>query len=189
MNRKISGNIYLIVCIDLMLIFLTVIFGIFYRVYGQGIFLTLYVTCLTAAYHFLMRLAVGQAVTAIYRSRQFHVGSRFFHIYKHEPWLYKKIGVKKWKQYAITARPEQFDMHKNSPETLLHNIMQAELGHRIMMLLSFVPLVLIIPYGAAQVFLITSVLSCLIDFKYVIIQRYNRPRVIKLIKNRVLFDK
>lgn len=79
-------------------------------------------------------------------------------------------------------KTKQFDLEQNSAESLLHNIAMAELGHRIIMVLSFVPLILIIPYGTPAVFIITSVCACLIDLKYVIIQRYNRPRVLKLIK-------
>ena len=103
-------------------------------------------------------------------------------MYKFEPELYKRLKVKKWKKNIITAKPEQFDISKNSMEALLHNIAQAELVHRIIMVLSFVPLILIIPYGAPAIFIITSVFSCMIDLQFVIIQRYNRPRVIRLIE-------
>ena len=48
--------------------------------------------------------------------------------------------------------------------------------------LSFVPLVLIIPYGVPAVFILTSVFACLIDLQFVMIQRYNRPRVIRLME-------
>lgn len=51
--------------------------------------------------------------------------------------------------------------------------------HRIIMVLSFVPLLFIIPFGEPAVFAITSVAACLIDCTFVIIQRYNRPRVLR----------
>ena len=62
---------------------------------------------------------------------------------------------------------------------------QAELAHRVIMVLSFVPLILIIPYGAAGVFITTSVLACLADMQFVIIERYNRPRVLRLIEKNI----
>ena len=87
----------------------------------------------------------------------------------------------------ITAKPEQFDIRHISMEMLLHNVAQVELVHRIIMVLSFVPLVLIIPYGVPWVFILTSVFACLIDLQFVMMQRYNRPRIIRLMErqNRV----
>ena len=73
------------------------------------------------------------------------------------------------------------DLHQVSSEELLHNMMQAELMHRIIMILSFVPILFILPFGAPIVFITTSILAALIDFVFVAIQRYNRPRVVKYI--------
>lgn len=181
---KTSRNIVLIICFDILLLFLTAFFAILYHRFGNGWMLSLYVTFLTTAYHFAMRLAVGQTVTVIYRNRKFNSNSAFFRLYKFEPELYRKLKVKKWKANMITAKPELFDLRKNNMESLLHNMLQAELVHRIIMPLSFVPLALIIPYGAPTVFILTSFLACLIDMQFVIIQRYNRPRVIRLLKKQ-----
>ena len=71
-------------------------------------------------------------------------------------------------------------------DELLHNVAQAELVHRIIMVLSFGPLLLIIPYGVPMVFVVTSIVAALIDLQFVIIQRYNRPRVMKLLKMKTL---
>ena len=84
----------------------------------------------------------------------------------------------------ITAKPEQFDLSTNSMEVLLHNMAQAELVHRIIMVLSFVPVLFIIPYGAPAIFITTSLVASLIDLLFVIMQRYNRPRVMKILKMR-----
>ena len=71
-------------------------------------------------------------------------------------------------------------------DELLHNVAQAELVHRIIIVLSFVPLLLISPYGVPMVFVVTSIVAALIDLQFVIIQRYNRPRVMKLLKMKTL---
>ena len=89
------------------------------------------------------------------------------------------MKVKRWKRFIITAKPEQFDMKRNSTEALLHNMAQAELVHKIIAILSFVPIAFIIPFGAPAAFIITSVISSMIDIKYVIIQRFNRQRLQK----------
>lgn len=182
MSRKTSRNMVLMICIDTLLVVMTVFFEVLYQKFGQGWMLTLYVTYLTISYHFVMRLIVGELISAKYRNREFDLNSVGFRMYKFEPELYKRLKVKKWKKNIITAKPEQFDIGKTTMEVLLHNIAQAELVHRIIMVLSFAPLVLIIPYGAPIIFILTSVFACLIDLRFVIVQRYNRPRVIKLME-------
>ena len=182
MSRKTSRNMALMICIDIFMVVMTLFFVILYRKFGQGWMLTLYVTFLTISYHFVMRLIVGELITVRYRNRKFNLNSVGFRIYRFEPELYKRLNVKKRKKNIVTAKPEQFDISRNSTEALLHNIAQAELVHRIIMVLSFVPLLLIIPYGTPIIFIITSIFACLIDLQFVIIQRYNRPRVMKLME-------
>ncbi len=156
------------------------LFQILYRRTGQGGFLSAYITFLTFSYHFLMRLAVGEAVTLLYRKRNFHYSSTWYQPKLWEQKLYKRLKVKKWKGNIITATPEQFDIRQRTYEELLKNITQAEVVHELIMVLSFVPLVLIQWYGTAVVFIVTSVLACLADGVFVVIQRYNRPRLLRL---------
>lgn len=182
MSGKTSRNMAIMICVNILMVAITVLFAILCRKYGQEWMLTLYVTFLTISYHFIMRMTVGELITVRYRNRKFNLNSVGFRMYQFEPELYKRLKVKKWKKNIITAKPEQFDISKNGMEGMLHNIARAELVHRIIMVLSFVPLVLIIPYGAPIIFIMTSIFSCLIDLQLVIVQRYNRPRVIKLME-------
>ncbi len=46
----------------------------------------------------------------------------------------------------------------------------------------FVPIIFSIWVGAIMVFIITSLLASLFDMTFVIIQRYNRPRIVRLLK-------
>ena len=170
------------VCFVLILLVLTLIFLCLYLEYHRSWMLPVYVTLLTTFYHFAMRIAVGEAVTVIYKKRKFNINSLGFRIHGYEHRLFEFLNVKRWKSRVITAKPEQFEVRKLSPEELLHNMLQAELVHRIIMVLSFLPLLLIIPYGKPLVFVLTSVFACLIDLIFVIIQRYNRPRAVRLIK-------
>lgn len=181
---KTSITIRIMIFFDAALVLLTALFFVLQRIFGGGWLLSIYVTLLTITYHFVMRILVGQTVTVRYRSRAFDLDSPGFRIHPWEPELYRILHVKAWKGRMLTARPEQFDLRACTPEEILHNIAQAELVHRIIMPLSFVPLLLIIPYGAAPVFVITSVAACLIDLPFVMIQRYNRPRVEKMVKKR-----
>ena len=182
MNRKTAKNIVILIGMNLVFITLTVVFAVVHYIYRQGWMLSAYVTFLTISYHFSMRLIVGEVVTVIYCKREFNLDSAGFRLHRFEKDLYRRLNVKKWKLHMITAKPEQFDLRENSMDELLHNVAQAELVHRIIMVLSFVPLLLIIPYGVPSVFIVTSIAAALVNLQFVIIQRYNRPRVMKLLK-------
>ena len=182
MNRKTAKNIAILIGMNLVFITLTIVFAVLHYMYDEDWMLSAYVTFLTISYHFSMRLIVGEVVTVFYRNREFNLDSAGFRIHRFEKELYRILNVKKWKVHMITAKPEQFDLRENSMDDLLHNMAQAELVHQIIMVLSFVPLLLIIPYGVPMVFIVTSIAAALIDLQFVIIQRYNRPRVMKLLK-------
>ena len=159
----------------------TSVFYLLYRFCHKDWALSVAITMLTFFYHFAMRLTVGETVTLLYRNKDFPQDRLGFRLYSFEDGLYRKLKVNRWKTRVITAKPEQFDLNQVSPGELLHNVMQAELVHRIIMVLSFVPLLLIIPFGVPWVFIITSTAACLIDGVFVMIQRYNRPKVLRYI--------
>ena len=55
---------------------------------------------------------------------------------------------------------------------------QAELVHETIVILSFLPILAGIRFGAYPVFIITSVLAAAFDMMFVIMQRYNGPRIV-----------
>ena len=183
MKQKTSKYIIRLICVNIVFITVTVVFAVLHSIFNKGWMLSVYITFLTISYHFSMRLMVGEIVTVIYRKRKFNLDSIGFRIFKFEEDLYRILKVKKWKIYMITARPEQFDLSVNSMDDLLHNMAQAELVHRIIMVLSFVPIILIIPYGTPMIFIVTSLFASLFDLQFVMIQRYNRPRVMRILKH------
>ena len=73
-----------------------------------------------------------------------------------------------------------FDPRKHSWDEIAQAMCQAELVHETIALLSFLPLLAVRWFGSFGVFLITSVLSALLDLMFVTMQRYNRPRVVRL---------
>ena len=56
--------------------------------------------------------------------------------------------------------------------------------HEVIAILSFLPIAAGAVFGAYPVFIITSVLSALFDMMFVVMQRYNRRRVIRLVKRQ-----
>ena len=57
----------------------------------------------------------------------------------------------------------------------------AEVVHEVILVLSFLPLLAAFPFGSFGVFLITSLLAALYDLSFVIMQRFNRPRILRFI--------
>lgn len=159
---------------------LTLLCVVLYGFTHTGFFRVLAISFGTAAYHFAMRLAVGTGIHLLLRN---HVNyrARWFQVSEGEKKLYKKLNVQKWKAKMPTYDPESFDPKRHSWDALAQAMCQAELVHEAIILLSFVPVFAAIPFGAFWVFMITSLLSACIDAAFVIMQRYNRPRLLRLL--------
>ena len=160
---------------------ITIISIVLYK-YTESVFVySLGVTFFTFLYHFVMRLLVGLVCDKFVKTNP---KSKWFNQKIFEKKLYKFLKVKKWKEHIPTYYPEAFDIEKNTLEQIEKNMCGAEVVHEIIMVLSFIPLLFAIPFGAFPVFFITSVIASLVDFVFVIVQRYNRPRIIKLIRHK-----
>lgn len=179
---KIKASKTFIILILAMVLFavLAAVFYLLDKRFDNGFFFAMFVTFLTVFYHFIMRVAVGEIITLIYAKRDFRYNANRYRQSRFEKALYKKINLKKAKKNALTAKPWQFDINERTYDELLHNMTQAEVAHEIVMVLSFVPILFSLRFGALGVFVITSVFACLIDLYFVMIQRFNRPRVLAL---------
>lgn len=136
------------------------------------------VTFGTTFYHFAMRLAVGAFFHASF-DNHIDFKRKWFQEKAFEPTLYAAIQVKKWKKFLPTLQPENFVLRKYDLAGIIQATCQAELVHEIIMALSFVPVIFSVWFGGFEVFLITSCLAFLVDGSFVIVQRYNRPRLMQ----------
>lgn len=162
--------------------------GITYYFVRNSVLLTFAVTFGTCFYHLGVRLAVGHGIDAIYHNNMNH-DRWWFQGRKWEAKFYKIIGVQKWKKHLPTYTPEAYDVKKHSIEEIIQATCQSEVVHEINMLLSFVPVIFTIWFNSLVAFIVTSALAFCFDGIFVIIQRYNRPRlrrINKLIKNSEL---
>ena len=161
----------------------TVILAISYKVTSSGILLPLAITSGTIAYHFVMRLMVGLAFHATMRNKADY-RKRWYQISKREMAVYEKLKVKKWKRRMPTYDPALFDPRLHTWEEIVQAMCQAELVHETIAVLSFLPILAGIWFGEYPVFIVTSVLSAACDMVFVIMQRYNRQRVMKLLNRQ-----
>ena len=160
------------------------IFWIAVYMYTENrIVLTLAITFGTTSYHFIMRLLVGFCTDRLLNN---HVDYRrtWFHVSTAEQQLYHMIKVKNWKGKFPTYDPACFDSRLRTWDEIAQATCQAELVHEVIILLSFIPILASIPFGARSAFVITSVLAACYDAMFVIMQRYNRPRIVRLIEKQ-----
>ncbi len=159
---------------------ITTIFLIIYQIKPFEIFFTFVITAGTISYHFWMRLFVGSVFNLLMNNKADY-NQKWFRVGKAEQNLYRILKVKRWKKFSPTYDPNVFDNQQHSWEEIAQAMCQAELVHEINVILSFLPIFSSLWFGAALVFVLTSIFSALFDLIFVLIQRYNRPRVLKML--------
>ena len=159
----------------------TVVLAIAYRFFPKDWVLSAAITTGTTFYHFAMRLMVGAIVPRCVHNP---TKCRWFHQKSFEPRLYMALRVKQWKDHMPTYDPTSFSLRHRSMEEIVHNTCVSEAVHEVIVLFSFVPLLFTFLWGAFPVFLITSVLSAAFDSCFIIMQRYNRPRLVHILAKK-----
>ena len=158
---------------------LTCLFLLLYLRLQSGWLLSTAITFGTTFYHFAVRLLVGTLVP-----KTLSCSARWFQQRSWEPAVYRKLKVKSWKKHLPTYDPDSFSLDLHTPEEILANMCQAEVVHEIIVLCSFLPLLAVPVLGALPVFLITSTLAAAVDLIFVVAQRYNRPRILRITQKR-----
>ena len=159
----------------------TVVLAIAYRFFPKDWVLSAAITTGTTFYHFAMRLMVGAIVPRCVHNP---TKCRWFHQKSFEPRLYMALRVKQWKDHMPTYDPTSFSLRHRSMKEIVHNTCVSEAVHEVIVLFSFVPLLFTFLWGAFPVFLITSVLSAAFDSCFIIMQRYNRPRLVHILAKK-----
>ena len=165
----------------LVLVVMTIIFALIYQYNPNTVILSIAITFGTISYHFVMRLIVGYVINGIFHNR-FNYNKKWFQEKRFEKRLYEVLKVKKWKDKMPTFAPEMLDIKVHTWEEIAGAMCQSEVVHSIIAVLCFVPILATFIWGTFWVFFITSVLSACVESMFVIMQRYNRPRVIRIIE-------
>ena len=143
------------------------------------------ITTGTTFYHFAMRLVVGTIVPHCVHNPMKY---RWFHQKSFEPRLYAALRVKQWKDHMPTYGPASCSLRHNSLERIVYNSCVSEAVHAVIVLFSFVPILFSLWWDALPVFLITSILAALFDSCFIIMQRYNRPRLVRILRKKEASD-
>ena len=159
----------------------TAILSVLYMKTYYEVFLSLAITFGTISYHVVMRLLVGLAFCIVMKNRADYK-KRWYHVSGHEMAVYERLNVKKWKRRMPTYDRTLFDPRLHTWEEIAQAMCQAELVHETIALLSFLPIIAGIWFGAYPVFVVTSVLAAGCDMLFVMMQRYNRQRIMTLLQ-------
>ena len=110
------------------------------------------------------------------------IASLFDLMRKFEKKLYRILRVKEWKGKALTYNPESFSLKEHSLEEIANTMAKSEVDHWINEVISLSTLLFAIPWGEFWIFCITAIAAMIFDSQFIIIQRYNRPRIIKILE-------
>lgn len=154
-----------------------------YFYFDREIYLALGITFGTTAYHFGMRLLVGLLYDTIMKNQADYT-RKWYQVHSYEEKLYHFLNVKKWKSKIPAYHPEYFSIKRHSWHEIAQAMCQAELVHETNMLFSFLPLIAAKWFGSFYVFLITSICGAIVDLPFVIVQRYNRMRIINFVNTK-----
>lgn len=163
---------------------LALIFFILYRSLLSTVWFSLTMTFGTIFYHFAMRLAVGTVADRIF-GNGINTQRSWFREKPFEKKLYKLLRVKEWKRFVPTWDPQKFSPEQNDAQKIIENMCSAEVIHEIIILLGYASLLFCFltpdPKGDFAIFAITAFFAGLFDSVFVILQRYNRPRMIRFL--------
>ncbi len=162
---------------------LTMAMLVLYFLLDIELFKTFSITFGAIFYHFAMRLSVGYYYQKKYNNIIDYNDERFY-VGEAEKRIYQKINVKDLKKYLPTYDIDTFSIKEHKYEDIAMAMCQAELVHKTIFIFSFFPVLASICFGSIEVFIISSVLSALFDLLFVIVQRYNRQRIMRLIKHK-----
>lgn len=144
---------------------------------GGSLWLTLAITFGTISYHLIMRLIVGY----LFLRFTADLSKKWYRLNPWEIRLHKLLKVKKWKDKLPTYSPETFSLKDHTLNEIAQTMCRSELVHETNIVLSFLPLSAAIFFGSFWVFFITSAAAAVFDLLFVIIQRYNRDRIMKIV--------
>ncbi len=167
-----------------LLIAIDVTFFVLTKVHYKYLFLCLAISIFTFLFHFTIRFSIAnyvfRAIQKYCKPESWWFRMKFF-----EKKIYKVLKVKYWKLFLPTWNDNDFLINKNNIPIVLTHMCEAEVYHEICIFLSFIPILFSLIWGKFWVFFITSILGAIFDLLFVLIQRYNRPRLLKLSKRKL----
>ena len=141
------------------------------------------IVAVVIVYHFWVRIIMGN-VSKLFRK---HINYKqwWFKEHRFEKGLYKILRVKKWKDKTFTYNPGDFDLKNKSLEEIANIMAKSEVDHWINELISVCSILFTLIWPDFLIALVVSAICAMIfDSQFIIMQRYNRPRILKALEHQ-----
>ena len=156
-------------------------FGLYYgAIFTNSILLWVGVTAFTVTYHLWMRIILGN-VTKLFSIRYTHP---WFAQHPVEPTLYRLLRVKRWKDKVLTYNPELFSLTDYTLDEVANTMAKAETDHWVNQLISLSTILFGLIWGEVWIFALTALFAMAFDGQFIVIQRYNRPRILRIMAKK-----
>lgn len=178
-EKKLSGPaIFMYSTIAVMILVSTILFILYYGGFtSSGIILWGGIVCFMILYHFGMRIAMGE-ISKLFGIKYTHP---WFKPRSFEKKLYKILRVREWRDKVLTFNPDEFLMEKRTLPEIANTMAKAEVDHWINEIISVTAIFFSLVWGRFPIFLVTSIAAMLFDAQFIVVQRFNRPKVVRLI--------
>ncbi len=181
-KKKKSGSAIFMYCvIGATLVISLVCFVLYYGgFFENSVLLWTGVVAFTIMYHLWLRIIMGN-VTKLFK---IHRNQRFFRELPFEKRIYKLLRVRKWKEKVLTYDPDAYDVKKHTLPEIANTMCKSETDHWINVIISLTTLLFSLLWGKLPIFLISAIAAIIFDSQFIVVQRYNRPRVMSVIERR-----
>lgn len=182
MKQKKSGpQVFMYIVIGISAALSAVCLGLYYGKYvHSGALLWTGVTSFMVMYHLWSRIIMGN-VTKLFRVKHTHA---WFREKPFERRLYRTLKVRSWKGRTLTYNPDHFSLESRSLPEIVEATVKAELDHWVNEGLSLLSILFALLWGETWIFVLTALFAMLFDGQFILIQRYNRPRLLRLIARK-----
>jgi len=181
-KRKISGPALIIYSlIGITVILSAIVFSLYYTgVYENAVFLWVGIVSFVILYQLGLRILFGE-ISKKFPLDPYH---SFYRERRFERPLYRLLRVRKWKDKVLTFDPAAYDFENRTPGQLARTMCKSELDHWFNIGLSVGGIFFFILWGALPAFLVTSLLVMIFDAQFIVVQRFNRPIVLRLMEKQ-----
>lgn len=177
-----SAQKFMYSVIAIMIVISSICFIYNYVISNNAIILGIGITSFTILYHFAVRIIINN-IADLFADR-FKYTQKFFKERSYEKKLYQLLKVKDWKDKMPTFLPDTFSLENHSMEEIANTMCMSEVNHILNIIISISTILFSIVWGMFWVFFITAILASLFDSLFIIMQRYNRPRFVKLMERK-----
>lgn len=181
-KKTLSGPaVFMYTSIALMAVFAALFLSLYYSgIWKHDLILWIGIVSFMILYHFGLRILFGEWTKRL----PIRYSHPFFQHRAFEKALYRTLRVRFWKDRVLTFDPDSYNFQKRTLEELAQTMAKSETDHWINEGISLFSLFFSLIWGHFPIFLITCILAMLFDLQFILVQRYNRPIVLRLLENK-----